>query len=211
VREIAADSVPDAGAFCARLVRFDPAALVRLRPVTADLVSLWSRLPFDVLVSRTVRGELADDVTVRAGQLLAALPDGALPARYDAQWRGALPPGPGETLERVPAAVLRRIAAAAADTLRASTGRGVGERRIRDTLLDHPALTLATGARQVPVPTRLVVALVRMGFLTDDPVRFGTAGRWLVAHARNGTAWYQRPGGLTLDPVNRGDITRSDG
>ncbi|MEV0841530.1 hypothetical protein AB0I55_18500 [Actinocatenispora sera] len=211
MRVIAAESVPDAGAYCARLVRLDPAALVRLRPAAGGLLALWSRLPFGVLVARTVAGELADDATVRAGDLLAALPDGALPGRYDAQWRGALPPREAEPVEQVPAADLRRIAELAATTLRDSTGRGVGERRIRDALLDHPGITLATGDTEVAVPMRVVLALVRMGFLADEPVRFGTAGRWLAAQARNGTAWYQRPGGLTLDPVNPAEITRSDG
>lgn len=211
VRVIAAESVPDAGAYCSRLVRLDPGALVRLRPAAGGLVGLWSRLPFGVLVDRTVRGELADDATVRACELLAALADGALPTRYDAQWRGALPPATAEPVEQVPAADLRRIAELAATTLRDSAGRGVGERRIRDALLDHPGVTLTTGTTEVEVPMRVVLALVRMGFLADEPVRFGAAGRWLSAQARNGTAWYQRPGGLTLDPVNHAEITRSDG
>ena len=201
---IAAESVPDAGAFCARLVRLDPAALVRLRPADGGLVTLWSRLPFEVLVGRTVRGTVADDATVRAADLLTALPaEAGLPVRHDAQWRGALPPPAAEPVEQVPAAELRRVAELAAATLRDSAGRGVGERRIRDALLDHPAISLATPATEIAVPTRVVMALVRMGFLGDEPVRFGTAGRWLSAHARNGAAWYQRPGGLTLDPVNR--------
>ncbi|BCJ34442.1 hypothetical protein Athai_19450 [Actinocatenispora thailandica] len=211
VRVIAAESVPDAGAYCARLVRLDPAALVRLRPAGGGLVALWSRLPFAVLVGRSVRSELADDATVRAADLLAALPDGALPARYDARWRGALPPAAAEPVEQVPAPELRRIAELAATTLRDSTGRGVGERRVRDALLDHPGITLASGTVRAGVPMRVVLALVRMGFLADEPVRFGISGRWLSAQARNGTAWYQRPGGLTLDPVNHGEITRSDG
>lgn len=201
------DSVADTGAFLARLVRLDPAALVRLRPVDGrpDLVTLWARLPFDVLVSRTVRGEFADDATVRAGQLLAALPDGPLPARRDADWRGALPPPAGAVRDEVPAAEVRRIADAAAATLRQSAGRGVGERRLRDALLDHVALTLHTpGEPDIAVPTRVVTALVRMGFVGPDPVRFSTVGPWLAAHGRFGTAWYRSAAGLTLDPLNGG-------
>lgn len=203
---IGPESVADAGAFCVRLVRLDPAALVRLRPDDRPgLVALWARLPFDVLVTRTVGGAVADDTTVRAGELLAALPAGPLPARRDADWRGALPPPPGPVREEVPAADVRRISDAAAATLRESAGRGVGERRLRDALLDHVALTLHTpGEPDVPVPTRLVTALVRMAFVGTDPVRFGTVGPWLVAHGRYGTAWYRRPDGLTLDPVTRG-------
>jgi hypothetical protein len=43
-----------------------------------------------------------------------------------------------------------------------------------------------------------------MGFVGADPVRFGTIGPWLAAQGRYGTAWYRRPDGLTLDPVNGG-------
>ena len=126
---------------------------------------------------------------------------GPLPARYDTAWRGALPPPPGPTLEQVPAADLHRIATAAAGTLRASAGRGVGERRLRDAILDHVAITLTAGvpAVEIPVPTRIVTALVRMGFVGDDPVRFGVAGTWLAAHATFGSAWYQRSTGLRVD------------
>lgn len=196
---IAPASVPDAGAFLSRVVRLDPGALVRLRPAPAG-VALWAWLPFDVLVTRVVTGAVATDTTVRSADLLAALPGGPLPARYDMAWRGALPPPPGPTLEQVPAAELHRIAAAAAGTLRASAGRGVGERRLRDAILDHVAITLTGSepAAEVRVPTRIVTALVRMGFLGDDPVRFGVAGTWLAAHATFGSAWYQRTTGLRV-------------
>ncbi|MER6593311.1 hypothetical protein ABT214_15950, partial [Micromonospora purpureochromogenes] len=57
------DGVADAGAFLARLVRFDPATVVRLRPVAgAGRTALWARLPWDVLVVRTVAGVGPGDV-----------------------------------------------------------------------------------------------------------------------------------------------------
>lgn len=197
---IAAGSAADAGAFLARLVRLDPTILVRLRPA-GERIALWARLPFDVLVTRAVAGEPGDDATVRADELLAALPGGPLPARRDTQWRGALPPPPGPSVESVPADVLRRLADAAGRTVRESAGRGIGERMVRDVVLDHAAITLRVGdpPREIPVPTRLVTALARMGFLAREPVRFGTVGSWLVAHATFGSAWYRKAQGLRLD------------
>ncbi len=202
-RVVAAASVPDVGAFLARLCRLDPATLVRLRPVAGgpDRFELWARLPFGVLVTRSAFGEVAADTTVRAAELLAGLPVKGLPGRHDEAWRGALPPAPGPVIEEVPAEALERIAAAAAGTLRAGQGRGgVGERRIRDAILDHVAITLtAADGTEVVVPTRVVTAVVRMGFLGTDPVRFGTVGPWLAAHATFGTVWYRTSPGLTLE------------
>ncbi|MEV1145759.1 hypothetical protein AB0I76_19075, partial [Micromonospora sp. NPDC049799] len=87
--------VADAGAFLARLVRLDRAAVVRLRPgATPGRTALWARLPWGVLVVRTVAGEGPGDATVAAGDLLAELAAGGpgLPPRHDAQWRWPLPP-----------------------------------------------------------------------------------------------------------------------
>ncbi|RLP91739.1 hypothetical protein EAD98_23040, partial [Micromonospora sp. CV4] len=103
--------VADAGAFLARLVRLDPVAPVRLRPAgAAGRVALWARLPWQVLVVRTVDGGPGDgastDVTVAAPELLAELERGgsALPARRDAQWRWPLPPARSRPVEALPAA-----------------------------------------------------------------------------------------------------------
>src|SRR5262249_25470195 len=88
-------SIADAGAYLARLVRLDPAALVRLRPAgdgAVAAVALWARLPFEVMVTRWVRASLAEDVTVRASDLLRAL-DGELPSRRDSQWCWPVPRG----------------------------------------------------------------------------------------------------------------------
>ncbi len=201
-RVVAAASVPDVGAFLTRLCRLDPASLVRLRPVPGgpDRFELWARLPFGVLVTRSALGGVPRDVTVRAAELLSGLPAGALPTARDDQWRGALPPAPGPVVEEVPVEALERIAAAAAGTLRAGQGRGVGERRIRDAILDHVAITLTgVGGTDVAVPTRVVTAAVRMGFLGADPVRFSTVGPWLAVHATFGTVWYRTSPGLTLE------------
>ncbi|PWU43624.1 hypothetical protein DLJ46_30420, partial [Micromonospora globispora] len=94
--------VADAGAFLARLVRLDPAAVVRLRPVPgAGRTALWARLPWGVLVVRTVAGEAPGDVTVAAAELLAELEadGGALPRRRDDRWRWPLPPVSSRAVE----------------------------------------------------------------------------------------------------------------
>lgn len=193
----------DLGAFLARLSRLDPAALVRLRRVAPDRTAVWGRLPWAVLVSRTVAGAGPDDATVSAADLLGALErpgDLALPARRDAEWRWPLPPAAGRVVEQLPVAEVRRIAAAAAGTLRTAAaegvgGRPVGERAVRDALLDHVAIVVTTDGAHLEVPQRLVQGVARMGFLgRSDTTTVGTvnvqlAGRWIGLAAPYGIAW----------------------
>lgn len=212
---LAAAGTADAGAFLARLTRLDGAALVRLRPSTPGYTALWARLPWEVLVTRTVPGS-AGDVTVRAADLLAELSRGgaALPPRRDELWRWPLPPAGPEVLEQVPARAVREIGAAAEGTLRAVArgglgGRPVGDRVVRDALLDHIAITVTRepGTDRVDVPQRLVQAVIRMGFLGDPavpdtaPVRVLRAGRWVGLAAAYGTGWLRPAGPLTVRPV----------
>jgi hypothetical protein len=216
--------VADAMAFLGRLTRLHPAALVRLRS-DAGRTTLWARLPWAALVSRTVAGAGPGDATVSAAKLLAELSagGGALPARLDAAWRWPLPPSAGRTVETIAAGDVRRIAAAAADTLRSAAaegvgGRAVGQRALRDALLDHVAIVVAAaggGAGEpsaggsVEVSQRLVQAVVRMGFLgapdaEREPriaegerraaeggprVQVRLAGRWVGLAAPYGVAW----------------------
>lgn len=203
ITELAPEAVPDVGAFLARLVRMDQAALVRFRPVRPGLTEVWARLPFDVLVTRLIRSGPDQDATVRASELLDRLEHGdpTLPGRHDLAWRSPLPPGAGEVLETVPGREFRRIARAAADTMRAAVGRGVGERRLRDELLDHVALVVSDEAHREEVPVRLVQGVVRMGFLGSDDsasVRVRRSGGWLGAEARFGCAWHRTGRGLLL-------------
>ncbi len=219
-----ASSIADAGAYLARLVRLDPAAVVRLRPAGPGAVTMWARLPFDALVTRGLRADVPADATLRAADLLDAFDTGSpgLPQRYDAQWRWPLPPEPGSVLERIPAAEVHRLAAAAAGTLRvASTvgvhGRGAGERIVRDALLDHVAIVVTTDAGQrVEVPQRLVQAVARMGFLgtagvpgavSGNPaepvdgagwVEVRGTGAWVGLAAAYGTAWHRAAGPLLV-------------
>ncbi|MEO3748306.1 hypothetical protein [Plantactinospora sp. B5E13] len=147
----------DAGAFLARVARFDPAALVRLRSTgagagaagPAERTQLWAWLPWGVLVGRVVAGPGPGDATVSAAELLAVLgrDDATLPRRRDTDWRWPLPPSPGVVVERIAGTELRRIAEAAAGTLRTAAtegvaGRAVGQRALRDALLDHVAVVV---------------------------------------------------------------------
>ncbi|GAA4434723.1 hypothetical protein [Phytohabitans houttuyneae] len=201
-------SAPDAGAFLARLTRLDPGAVVRMKS-GGEHVALWARLPWAVLVGRTVAGTGPRDATVSAADLLAELGRGgdALPGRRDQEWRWPLPPPGARVVETVPAAEVHRIAAAAAGTLRAAStegvgGRAVGQRALRDALLDHVAILVTDAESRVEVPQRLIQAVVRMGFLGRsapapgevDPVQLGEVriqaiGRWVGLAAPYGVAW----------------------
>ena len=205
--------VADAGAFLARLTRLDPAAPVRLRS-TRSRTALWARLPWDVLVTREVAGPGPGDATVSATELLAVLAHAGeeLPVRRDALWQWPLPASSGQAVESVAGAELARLASAAAGTLREVTagglaGRAVGQRAVRDALLDHVALvvTPAAGA-PVDVPQRLIQAVSRMGFLGKPDVDSGdsrvcVSGRWVGISAPYGVAWLQNVNKLTVLPI----------
>ncbi|RKN54607.1 hypothetical protein D7193_16770 [Micromonospora costi] len=211
-------AVADAGAFLARLVRLDPGAPVRLRPAGSDRTALWARLPWNVLVVRTVTGRGPGDVAVAAAELLAELErSGAgLPPRRDAQWRWPLPPAASRPVETLPADELWRISRAAAGTLRTASehgvgGRAVGQRALRDALLDHVAVVVTPDdppGPPVEVPQRLVQGLVRMGFLgppdgprTATDVQVRVAGRWVGLVGPYGAAWLQKGSDLGLTPL----------
>ncbi|RAO43934.1 hypothetical protein ONO86_03666 [Micromonospora noduli] len=205
----------------------DPGAPVPRRTAGAPgRVALWARLPWQVLVVRTVAGGpddgVAEDVTVAAAELLAELERGGttLPTRRDAQWRWPLPPTRSRQVEALPVAELRRIADAAAGTLRTASeqgvaGRAVGQRALRDALLDHVAVLITpdgTPAAPVEVPQRLVQGVVRMGFLgaahgsTADEggnaVQVRVAGRWVGLVGPHGAAWLQKATDLAVTPLS---------
>jgi hypothetical protein len=186
------------GAFAARVLRLDPAAVVRLRGG-----ALWASLPFGVLVSRAVPG-LADlDRTVRGDELLTALQtSGDLPAARDDAWRWSLPAVPGTTVERIPAAEVVRLSEAAASTVRTASvegvgGRAVGSRALRDALLDHvPIIVTTDQGAQVAVSQRLIQAVRRMAFIpsaaaADAAVDVRVSGPWVGLAAPYGSAWHR--------------------
>ncbi|MGY0233329.1 hypothetical protein [Longispora urticae] len=131
----------------------------------------------------------AVDATYRVDELLADL-SGTPPLR-DTEWRGALPLAAGRTLEEIPAAELRRVAEAAAATLKAAPPT-LGERRVRDALLDHVAITVTTDdGESAEIPVRLVLGLTRMGFLGETPVAVRRSGGWTGLVGEFGAAWYR--------------------
>jgi hypothetical protein len=189
----------DIGPFLGRLVRLDPAALVRLRWAGTDRVTVWGRVPWQVLVCRTVPVAAAQPSTVDTTVPAAALLDGLgadpprLPSSRDEQWRWALPGSPGRAVESVPVAELLRLGAAAAATLRSGTGR-VGERMLRDALLDHVAIVVRADDIRVEVKQALVQAMLRMGFVTEGvqgTITVRTLGDWVALEADVGGAWLQ--------------------
>ncbi|MFC6022515.1 hypothetical protein ACFP2T_40965 [Plantactinospora solaniradicis] len=224
----------DAGAFLARLTRLDPASVVRLRsgatPGAAGgtaRTALWARLPWSVLVSRVVAGNGPGDATVSAAELLGELARGgtALPPRRDADWRWPVPGTAGTVVETIAGDELRRIAVAAAGTLRSAAaegvgGRAVGQRALRDALLDHVAVVVtpaaspgagvpgpSAGGGRIEISQRLVQAIVRMGFLGSpgstewDAVQVRIAGRWVGLAAPFGAAWLQKVSQFAITPV----------
>lgn len=208
----ASAGVADAVAFLTRLLRLDPATPVRIVP-GPDASTLWAPLPWDVLVTRQVAVPLPAG-TPAASELLAALESGATAAGGawpggEREWRWLLPTAPGEAIEHVPAAEIRRVGAAAARTLReveqgGIDGRVVGQRLLRDALLDHVPVTVEVRGGRTGVPQRLVQAVLRMGFLAGDtePVAVLVARpAWVGLAGGYGTAWWRRVSRLTVTPL----------
>lgn len=186
----------DVRVFCTRARRLDPGALVRLRPGGPGRAELWTLLPFTVLANLTVPGTAEADATVRADALVAWLDGEAEPSRADQQWRGALPTDRGEVLEELPAAECRRIGEAAAATLKEARGKGVGDRRLRDALLDQVVLHVEADGGRHEVPLRLLIGLLRMGFAGQDSatVRVRRSGSRLGLEGIAGAVWGPAPG-----------------
>ena len=211
--------VADARAFLDRLTALAPDAPVRVRPEPAGTgtggpvpVALWAPLPWQVLVTRRVAVDLAEQ-TLPAAALAAALAAGTGPVVATgpaASWRWSLPGTAGREVERIPAAELWRLGEAAARTLREVTaggvgGRRVGQRAVRDALLDHVPVVVQHEAGRTEVSQRLVQALLRMAFVPRDepavPVAVLVAPGWVGLAGRYGTAWRYVGPKLTLMPA----------
>jgi hypothetical protein len=188
-----------------RAVTLDPRSLARIR-LTASAASVLVRLPFAVLVSRTVAAPPRPDgldVAIRAADALAWLDDGAgPPAPRDAEWRTGLPPTAGWTrVESVPDDVVRGLVRSGALALREAAARegvpGAQPRaQVADTLLDTTVLTVDDDAGATAAVTlRALSALTRMGFLpSGGQIRVDIAGRWIRVVAEYGTVYLERPG-----------------
>jgi hypothetical protein len=203
------DERGDLGAFVARVVRLDQAALVRLQ-ARDGTVTAWAATPFDVLATRTVHGVLEPaDVTVPAASLLTALTveraDTVDPGT-GGLWHGELPPAGGwQPVDDVPAAELERLAERGLAVARENAGP-MGPPA---SLLDQTVLTVSAGAVSsgvgpaVKVPLRCLFALSGMGFLGDigpdaGVVRVSATGTWLRLDARYGAVVRRRITALPL-------------
>ncbi|MEJ2861409.1 hypothetical protein [Actinomycetospora flava] len=185
-------AVPDAGDRAAladvvgRVVRLDPAAVVRLRSAD-DTVALWAGTPFAVLVTTTAPGRVDPaDVTVMASDLLAALsvvdaPELDPGRPVDDRWRGDLPGAPAwDVVGAIPAGEVEAIVARAdASGLDATVWE-------------------AGGAR---VPARCVVAVAGMGWPEDGaPVTVALSGdgAWMRLDAGHAAIVRHRRPALTV-------------
>jgi len=189
-----------------RAVTLDPGGLARIR-LTGEAAMVLVRLPFGVLVSRTVRAALSrpddHDVTLRAADVLAWLDDEGtdLPV-LDAAWRTGLPPVSGwRRIETVPDEVVRDLVRRGAEVLQDAAARegvpGAQPRaQVADALLDSVVLTVNDDAgRTAEVSLRALSALTRMSFLPrGGHVYVDTVGRWIRVVAEHGTVYLERPG-----------------
>ncbi|THV39440.1 hypothetical protein [Glycomyces buryatensis] len=177
----------DDASFASRVARLDPDA-----PVLVKDSRLWATLPIGVLAVRDLDSALDEGVYRAAG-----LAQGTGEPGPEAGWRGKLPLGEWETIETIPAAEIARLDRQAGEALAERRGQGTGDRRLRDALLDHVVLRVEHDGKTHHVEFRLIAALMRMGFLGDDPVRVVRAGRRLGLAATFGTVW-ERERGLPL-------------
>jgi hypothetical protein len=193
-----------------RAVNLDPRSLARLR-LTGEAAMVLVRLPFGVLVSRTVRTATARveslDVAVRAASALAWLDDTApLPKPDDGAWHSGLPPVSGwRRLETVPDGVVRNLVRTGALALKDAAAReGVAgaqpRAEVADALLDSIVLTVHDeGGRTAEITLRALSAVTRMGFLPrGGRVHVDTVGRWNRVVAEYGTVYVERPGSSLL-------------
>ncbi|GAA4940428.1 hypothetical protein EV188_106292 [Actinomycetospora succinea] len=170
----------------ARVVRLDPAAVVRLR-AAGDTVALWAATPFAVLVTTAAPGRVEPaDVTVMASDLLAALsvvdaPEVDPGRAVDDRWRGDLPAGVGWD-------VIGEIRADEIDAVVARTDAAG---------LDATAWE-ADGVR---VPARCVVAVAGMGWPEGGaavPVALSDDGAWMRLDAGRAAVVRHRRPALTV-------------
>jgi hypothetical protein len=188
-----------------RVAALDPRGVLRIRLGTG-IVAGYARLPFAVLVGRTVRVDWAGpafDCVVRAGELVSWLQGQTreVPTLRDVEWRGALPPARGwHRVDRIPDAVIRDVVRKGAATFRDAAARegvpgGQPRAEVADALLDSVVLTAAQGGVRAEVSLRTISAMTRMGFVPDgSQVAVDVCGRWSRVAGEYGSAYAERPG-----------------
>ena len=179
-----------------RAIELDPHSLARLR-LSGATATVFVRLPFAVLVSRTVdalRRDSSLDLTARATELIGWLDAGpgtspADPRPRDQDWRAGLPPTSGwRRVELVPDTDLRPLVRSGAQALKDADEHA-------DALLDSIVLTATDGEVTAEVTLRAVSALTRMGFLPRGGRAYiDVAGRWVRLVAEYGTVYLEKPG-----------------
>lgn len=208
------DDRGDLATFVGRVVRLDPAAVVRLRAGAGGRVTAWATTPFDVLATRSVPARVTpDDVTAPATVLLTALGvDRAQTVDLGVAglWQGLLPPDEGwAAVDAVPAAELEALAERGLALARENAGP-LGPPA---SLLDQTVLTVSAEGggpdpgRPVKVPLRCLFALAGMGFLgasdaapegAPETVRVAATPSWLRLDARYGAVVRRRITALPL-------------
>lgn len=213
-------------AFLGRLLKWDKAAVVRLRSAPGEAaLGVFGQPPFGGVLA--VKGVLlgagavdaAVDATVSAGQLLDAVAavaehggEFAVPASVTGPaWAGLLPPRGGwQRIAELPGAEVRATAARVVAEFRTRTEGLPPQRRNRKEL---DALAEELWARPYQgVTLRAVHAAYALGFLRMSPVRAGgqdevavlSAGSWVrirTAYGSVATRIRTAAGGLTVSPV----------
>lgn len=216
-------------AFLGRLLKWDKAAVVRLRSVEGEAaLGVFGQPPFGGVLA--VKGValggsavgVAVDATVSAGQLLDAVTTKAaaegggftLPGSVTGPaWAGLLPPQSGwRRAAEIPGPKVREVAAEAVAEFRARTEGLPPERRTRaelDALAEELWTRPFTGAGEVEVPLRIVHAAYALGFLRaapggDDAVAVLSAGAWVRLRTGYGSVAVRSRSaatGLTVSPA----------
>lgn len=194
-----------------RAVTLDTTGLARVRASRQE-VSVLVRLPFGVLVARTLAADRSGgpfDATVQASELLGWLDgdDSVIPVRRDAEWRTGLPPAIGwQRIDTVPDEVVRGVVLAGVQALTAAASRagapGARPRtKVTAAVLDSVVLTVgAEGRPPAEITLGALSAVTRMGFLPrGSHIAVDTAGRWVRVAAEYGSVYTERAGlGLLL-------------
>lgn len=174
----------DLDGYLARLLRYDPRAVVRLR-ASGEVLAVFARPPLEVITLRTVGLATAAvlDATVPAAGLRAGIDGRALsvPASVTGPaWTGLLPPRAG----------WREVCVLSAASVRALVAAGVAEGRERiaalperertQAALEEIAASLWSRSIGGALPLRAAHAATVFGFMrSSELVTVYQAGQWL--------------------------------